>query len=201
MRGGLNVPISIDTYKAETSRVCLENGANWINDIWGLRADAELAGVIRDHEAVAVIMHNRSRASGVSNLGQLGRTYDGANYGDFIEDVKAELAESIQIAKKAGIPDEHIILDPGIGFGKNVAQNLAIINHLEEFRTFGYPILIGPSRKSFIGQVLDLPIDEREEGTAAVAAIGIARGADIIRVHNVRAMARIARMSDALIRS
>ncbi len=101
----------------------------------------------------------------------------------------------------AGIPEKRIILDPGIGFGKNVAQNLALLNRLDEFKTLGYPLLIGPSRKSFIGQVLDLPVEEREEGTAAAVAIGIARGADIIRVHNVKMLARVAKMADAITRN
>jgi dihydropteroate synthase len=192
--------ISIDTFKAATAKICLENGADWINDIWGLRADKDLAGVIAAYNAGAILMHNRSHTQNVDNLGNLGRSYSGAQYGDVIEDIKADLTESIRIAKKAGIADGNIILDPGIGFGKSIAQNLAIINRLDEFKILGYPLLIGPSRKSFIGQVLGMPVDEREEGTAAVSAIGIARGADIVRVHNVQVMARVIRMSDAIIR-
>ena len=191
--------LSIDTYKADTASICLEYGADWINDIWGLRADPEIANVIADHQAVAIIMHNRSKPKDVENLGNLGRSYAAAVYEDIIDDIKASLDESITIAKKAGIPDSHIILDPGIGFGKSVADNLAIINRLNEFKSMGFPLLIGPSRKSFIGQTLDLPVEEREEGTAAAVAIGIARGADIIRVHDVLKMTRVARMSDAII--
>ena len=191
--------LSIDTYKADTASICLEYGADWINDIWGLRADPEIANVIADHQAVAVIMHNRSKPKDVENLGNLGRSYAAAVYEDIIDDIKASLDESITIAKKAGIPDSHIILDPGIGFGKSVADNMAIINRLDEFKSMGFPLLIGPSRKSFIGQTLDLPVEEREEGTAAAVAIGIARGADIIRVHDVLKMTRVARMSDAII--
>ena len=191
--------LSIDTYKADTASICLEYGADWINDIWGLRADPEIASVIAEHQAVAVIMHNRSKPKDVENLGNLGRSYAAAVYEDIIDDIKASLDESITIAKKAGIPDSHIILDPGIGFGKSVADNLAIINRLDEFKSMGFPLLIGPSRKSFIGQTLDLPVEEREEGTAAAVAIGIARGADIIRVHDVLKMTRVARMSDAII--
>ena len=191
--------LSIDTYKADTASICLEYGADWINDIWGLRADPEIASVIAEHQAVAVIMHNRSKPKDVENLGNLGRSYAAAAYEDIIDDIKASLDESITIAKKAGIPDSHIILDPGIGFGKSVADNMAIINRLDEFKSMGFPLLIGPSRKSFIGQTLDLPVEEREEGTAAAVAIGIARGADIIRVHDVLKMIRVARMSDAII--
>lgn len=196
-----NIPalISVDTYKAETADVCLRNGAHWINDIWGLKADPELAGVITAHKASVVIMHNRSHTQHVQNLGELGHTYSGVHYDDIIDDVKNDLSESIQFALKAGIPEDHIILDPGIGFGKSLADNLAIINRLDEIKKMGYPILIGPSRKSFIGQVLELPIEEREEGTAAAVALGIAHGADVIRVHAVREMARVARMSDAII--
>lgn len=194
-----DILISIDTYKAETARICLENGADWINDIWGLKADAKLAKVIADQHANVVLMHNRTHESKVRDLGSLGRTYSGVQYGS-LGDIVADLAESIAIAKKAGVPDENIIIDPGIGFGKNTETNLAIIKNLDIFKGLGFPVLIGPSRKSFIGQVLNLPVDEREEGTAAVVAIGIAHGADIVRVHNVRAIARVVHMSDAIVR-
>ncbi len=194
-----DILISIDTYKAETARICLENGADWINDIWGLKADAKLAKVIADQHANVVLMHNRTHESKVRDLGALGRTYSGVQYGS-LGDIVADLAESIAIAKKAGVPDENIIIDPGIGFGKNTETNLAIIKNLDIFKGLGFPVLIGPSRKSFIGQVLDLPVEEREEGTAAVVAIGIAHGADIVRVHNVRAIARVVHMSDAIVR-
>ena len=196
-----NLPaiISVDTYKAESAEVCLRSGAHWINDIWGLKADPELAPVIAAHHAGVVIMHNRSHWQDVQNLGDLGKTYSGVQYDDIIDDIKNELGESLEIAAKAGIAQDKIILDPGIGFGKNLADNLAIINRLEEIKKMGFPILIGPSRKSFIGQVLDLPVEERLEGTAAAVALGIAHGADIVRVHDVREMARVAKMSDAII--
>jgi dihydropteroate synthase len=197
---GLNALISIDTWKAEVAEACLDGGADWINDIWGLRADARLAQVIVRHKATVVLMHNRSKSGAVRDLGNLGNTYAGAEYADLIPDVMADLKASIRIAREAGIAEGRIILDPGIGFGKTLAQNLVLINHLDEFKASGYPLLIGPSRKSFIGQVLDLPVEEREEGTAAAVAIGIARGADIIRVHNVKMMARVAKMADAIIR-
>ena len=191
--------ISVDTYKAESAETCLRSGAHWINDIWGLKADPELARVIAAHHAGVVIMHNRSNWQDVQNLGGLGQTYSGARYNDIIEDIKGELGESLEIASKAGIAQEKIILDPGIGFGKNLADNLAILNRLDEIKKMGFPILIGPSRKSFIGQALDLPVEERLEGTAAAVALGIAHGADIVRVHDVKEMARVSKMSDAII--
>jgi len=191
--------LSVDTYKAESAETCLRSGAHWINDIWGLKADAELAPVIAAHHAGVVIMHNRSNWQDVQNLGGLGKTYSGVHYDDIIDDIKSELGESLEIAAKAGIAQDKIILDPGIGFGKNLHDNLAIINRLEEIKKIGFPILIGPSRKSFIGQALDLPVEERLEGTAAAVALGIAHGADIVRVHDVREMARVAKMSDAII--
>ena len=197
---GLNALISVDTWKSEVAEACMEAGADWINDIWGLRADARLAQVIARHRATVVLMHNRSRSGAVRDLGVLGRSYTSAEYKYFIPEVIADLVISICIARDAGIAKKRIILDPGIGFGKTVAQNLALINHLDKFKKMGYPLLIGPSRKSFIGQVLDLPVEEREEGTAAAVAIGIARGADIIRVHNVKLMTRVARMADAITR-
>ena len=194
-----DVLLSVDTYKSETARICLENGADWINDIWGLKADPKLGDVIASFDAAVVLMHNRSQRQAVQNYNELGRSYSGASYKDVIEDIKFDLSGSIQMAKNAGIEDEKIILDPGIGFGKSLEHNLEIIARLDEFKSLGYPILIGPSRKSFIGQVLNLPVEEREEGTAAAAAIGIERGADIIRVHNVGMMSRIAQMSDAIV--
>ena len=193
--------ISVDTWKADVAEACLETGADWINDIWGLRADARLAEVIARYKATVVMMHNRSQSAAVRDLGTLGSSYQGADYNDLIPDIKSDLTVSMRIAKEAGIEKERIILDPGIGFGKTVAQNLALINHLDEFKTLGCPLLIGPSRKSFIGQILDLPVEEREEGTAAAVAVGIARGADIIRVHNVKMMARVAKLADAIVRN
>jgi dihydropteroate synthase len=131
---------------------------------------------------------------------QLGNAYIGAEYQDLIVDVKRELMESVGLARGAGIQDDRIILDPGIGFGKKVEHNLELINRLDEIRDLGFPVLIGPSRKSFIGFTLDLPPEERLEGTAATVAVGITRGADIVRVHDVEAMMRVVKMTDALVR-
>jgi dihydropteroate synthase len=192
--------ISIDTYKAEVAEAAFEAGAHILNDVWGLRADSGLASVAARFGAPVILMHNRSNPASVQVREQLGNAYIGAEYADLIEDVKRELMESVQIALKAGVEETHLVLDPGIGFGKTREQNLALINRLGEIRSLGFPILLGPSRKSFIGYTLDLPPAQRVEGTAAAVAVGITRGADIIRVHDVMEMARVARMTDALVR-
>lgn len=188
--------LSVDTYRAATAEAALKAGADWVNDVWGLQADTDLAGVCARAGIPVVLMHNRSKAS----QAVLGR-YVGVEYADLLEDVKRELLVSVDIARKAGIKEENIILDPGIGFGKTVEQNLKLLNRLDEIKALGYPVLLGPSRKSFIGYTLDLPPEDRVEGTAAAVAVGIDRGADIIRVHDVAAMVRVARMTDAIVRS
>ncbi len=192
--------ISIDTYKAAVAEEALQAGAVMVNDVWGLRADPNLAGVVANHQAAVVLMHNRSKPASVEVREQLGKAYLGAEYQDLLLDVKRELMESVTLARSAGIPDERIILDPGIGFGKTVGQNLELINRLDEIRALGFPVLLGASRKSFIGYTLNLPADQRLEGTAATVAIGIARGADIVRVHDAGPMLRVARMTDAIVR-
>ena len=193
--------ISIDTGKAQTADACLSSGADWINDIFGMKGDPQMAQVVASHQAGVIIMHNRSQAAAVADHDRLGRSYQAADYSDVIRDIREDLAVSLWIAREAGIPTEAVILDPGLGFGKSVAHNLEILNRLGELRDAGCPLLIGPSRKSFIGLTLDLPVEERLEGTAAAVAIGIARGADIIRVHDVRPMVRVARMTDAIVRN
>ena len=192
--------ISIDTYKAAVAGEALKAGAHIVNDVWGLRADPELAGVAAKHKSPVILMHNRSNPATVEVREQLGNAYIGAEYEDLIEDVKRELLDSVNLAKQAGIESYRIILDPGIGFGKTVEHNLELINRLDEIRSLGYPVLLGPSRKSFIGFTLDLPPDQRVEGTAATISVGITRGADIIRVHDVEHMMRIAKMTDAIVR-
>ena len=192
--------ISIDTYKAKVAEAAFKAGAHILNDVWALRADPELASVAKAFNAPVILMHNRSNPASVEVREQLGNAYTGSEYDDLIEDVKRELLVSVELAKKAGIEDEHIILDPGIGFGKTREHNLELINRLDEIRALGYPVLLGPSRKSFIGFTLDLPADERVEGTAATVAVGIMRGADIIRVHDVKEISRVAKMTDALVR-
>ena len=146
-------------------------------------------------------MHNRSKPKDVSQEERLGGRYVGIEYDDLIEDIKRELGESVELALQAGVKEENIILDPGVGFGKTISQNLQIVNQLDQFKMMGFPILLGTSRKSFIGYTLDLPPEERLEGTAATVAIGIARGADIVRVHDVKSIVRLAKMTDAIIRS
>lgn len=192
--------ISVDTYRAGVAEAALDAGADWINDVWGLRMDPAMAGLAAGRGCPVVIMHNRSKPKDVEQETRLGGRYVGVQYDDLLGDIRRELAGQVELALKAGVAAAQIILDPGLGFGKTVEQNLELLDRLGELKTLGRPILIGPSRKSFIGYTLDLPPDDRVEGTAAAVAVGIARGADIIRVHDVRAMARVARMTDAIVR-
>jgi len=192
--------ISIDTYKARVAEEAFKSGAHMLNDVWALRADPTLSVVAKHYKAPVILMHNRSNPASVEVREQLGNAYIGPEYEDLIEDVKRELLVSVESAKKVGIEDGQIILDPGIGFGKTREHNLELINRLDEIRALGYPVLLGPSRKSFIGFTLDLPADQRVEGTAATIAVGITRGADIIRVHDAKEMSRVARMTDAIVR-
>ena len=194
-----DVLISIDTYKSEVAEAALQAGAHLVNDVWGLRADPRLGEVAARYGAPVILMHNRSSWAHAEIKERLGGRYVGMPYENLLEDVKRELLESVQIAKAAGVQEDRIILDPGIGFGKTVEQNLELIDRLGEIRNLGYPVLLGPSRKSFIGYTLDLPPDQRLAGTAAAVALGIARGADIVRVHDVQFMRRVARMTDAML--
>ena len=181
----LTVPMSVDTYKPEVARRCLELGAHMVNDVWGVRVDEEMLRAVREHDACIVLMHNRI----------------GHDYGDIVPEVLQELREAVDKASEFGVPKENIIVDPGIGFGKVAQQSLEIERRLAEFRSIGQPVLVGPSRKSHIGLVLGgLPPEERLEGTAAAVALCIAGGADIVRVHDVKEMVRVARMSDAIVR-
>jgi dihydropteroate synthase len=180
-----HVPISIDTYKAEVAEAALAAGAALVNDIWGLRRDAEMAPVVAARGVPVVLMSNVR--------GQPRR--------DALGDVARQLASSIELALAAGIAWDALIVDPGIGFGLAAEEILEVLRRLDELRALGRPLLVGTSRKSTIGVVLGgLPPDQRAEGTAATVALSIARGADIVRVHDVRAMARVARMSDAVVR-
>ena len=175
-------------------------GAHLLNDVWALRADPGLASVAAAFGVPVILMHNRSNPASVEVRQQLGNAYIGSAYENLMEDVKRELLTSVDLALRAGIEESRIILDPGVGFGKTLEHNLTLIDRLDEVRELGYPVLLGPSRKSFIGFTLDLPPEHRVEGTAATVAIGIDRGADIIRVHDVREMARVAKMTDAIVR-
>ncbi len=192
--------ISIDTYKAQVAEEAIRAGAHIVNDVWGLRADPDLAHVAAKYKAPVILMHNRSNPASVDVREKLGNAYIGSEYQNLLEDVKRELLESVALAKHAGVDESYIVLDPGIGFGKTREHNLELINRLGEVHSLGYPILLGPSRKSFIGFTLDLPPDQRVEGTAATVSVGITRGADIIRVHDVKEMARVAKMTDAIVR-
>ncbi|MED4226660.1 dihydropteroate synthase [Neobacillus cucumis] len=176
------VPISIDTYKAEVAKQAIEAGAHIINDIWGAKADNRMAEVAADYQVPIILMHNRQEP----------------NYHSFIRDVLNDLYESIAIVKKAGVKDENIILDPGIGFARDYQENLLTMQNLERFVMFGYPVLLGTSRKSMIGHALDLPVHERMEGTGATICYGIQKGCHMIRVHDVKEMSRMARMMDIL---
>lgn len=179
----VKVPISIDTYKAEVAKQAVEAGACMINDIWGAKAEPRIAEIAAYYEVPIVLMHNR----------------DNMNYRSLIADMIADLYESVKIAKAAGVREENIILDPGIGFAKTSEHNLEVMQNLEKFTILGYPLLLGTSRKSFIGNVLDLPVDERMEGTGATVCLGIQKGCDIVRVHDVLEMARMAKMMDAML--
>jgi len=186
----IKVPISIDTYKAEVAEEALSSGANIVNDISGLRFDPEMPGVIARYQVPVVIMHIK----GTPRDMQINPTYKA-----LIPEIMDYFKEGTEIAKKAGVSEERIIIDPGIGFGKTVEHNLEIIKHLNEFTSLKKPILLGPSRKSFIGKILgDLSVTERLEGTASAVAIGILNGANIVRVHDVKAMVRVSRIADAI---
>lgn len=195
-----DIQISVDTHKPEVARRALEAGASWVNDVWAFRVNPELADVVADFNVPVVLMHNRLQPGSAEFGARLGGYFVGVKYDDLLGDIRRELLYSVAIAHKKGVSDAQIILDPGIGFGKTVDQNLELLNRLDEIKALGYPLLVGPSRKSFIGYTLDLPADERVEGTAAAVAISIDRGVDIIRVHDVGVMKRVAQMTDAIVR-
>ena len=180
----LDIPISVDTYKARVARMAVAAGASMINDVWALKGDPEMPAVAVETGVPVVLMHNQS----------------GTEYRDLVPDVIESLRRLADSAVEAGVAERKLVLDPGIGFGKTAEQNLEVLRRLDEFRCLGLPLLVGISRKSTIGYVLDLPVEERVEGTAACVALSIAGGADIVRVHDVREMARVARMSDAVVR-
>jgi dihydropteroate synthase len=192
-----NVILSIDTYKAETARACLAEGAQVINDIWGFRYDPAMAGTVAEAGATAILMHNRTQeAQAVTS--ELGGRYEGVEYEDVVSEVRDWLAEAAESAIEAGVRPDRIIIDPGIGFGKTTEQNLFLLKHIDELRELGFPILLGISRKGFIGHTLNLPQGERLEGSLAANAWGVLHGADILRVHDVRETVRLARMLDAI---
>lgn len=179
------VPISIDTYKSRVAKEALDAGADLVNDIWGLKYDREMAKVISNYQVPVCLMHNRKNKE----------------YSNFISDVLLDFENSIKIAKEAGIKDENIIIDPGLGFAKSLEENLILMNHIKELKIFGYPILLGASRKSMIGLTLNEPIQNRLEGTLATSVIGVMKGCNIIRVHDVLANSRAIRMTEAIIKA
>ncbi|MBA4495798.1 dihydropteroate synthase [Paenactinomyces guangxiensis] len=179
----IDLPISVDTYKAEVAREAVKAGAHIINDVWGAKRDPDMPGTAAELDVPIILMHNRTEAK----------------YRSLMEEVISDLQESVQIVKQAGVKEDKIILDPGIGFAKNVDENLTVMRNLKQIVSLGYPVLLGTSRKSMIGNVLGLPVDQRVEGTAATVAYGIAQGCRIVRVHDVKEMVRVSRMMDAIL--
>ncbi|WP_084031497.1 dihydropteroate synthase [Anaerobacillus arseniciselenatis] len=178
----VNVPISIDTYKHEVAKQALEAGASIINDVWGAKANPEIADVAANYNVPIVLTHNRKNR----------------DYNDLISDVLSDLGESISICERAGVDQAKIILDPGIGFAKTYEQNILVLQHLDKIVELGFPVLLGTSRKSMIGAALDLPAEERLEGTQATVCYGIMKGCQMMRVHDVLQISRTAQMMDAL---
>ena len=185
IKADFDVPVSIDTYKSKVAAAAVGAGADLVNDIWGLKYDKNMAEVIAKSGAACCLMHNRERAE----------------YNSFVEDVLDDLRETIAIAKKAGIADDKIILDPGVGFAKSYEQNLIITNNVDRLNELGYPVLLGTSRKSMIGLTLDLPSDQRVEGTFATSVIGVMKGCRFVRVHDVLENKRAILMTEAIINS
>lgn len=184
LAGKMTVPLSVDTYKIEVARKALDAGAEMLNDIWGLKQESRLAELAADRHVPIILMSNQ-REKPVRNI---------------VPAVLSDLKSAIDLALDAGVAWENIIVDPGVGFGKTLEQNLELVRRLDELKVLGRPILLGTSRKSMIGLVLNLPVEERLEGTAASIAIGISKGADMVRVHDVKQIVRVCRMSDAIVR-
>lgn len=178
------VPVSIDTYKSRVAEAALQAGADLVNDIWGLKYDPKMAGVIAKYDVACCLMHNREKAE----------------YTDFLTDFMTDMEECVTLAKKAGISEDKIILDPGVGFGKTYEMNLEIIDKMECLNKLGYPVLLGTSRKSVIGLTLDLPVEEREEGTLVTTVYGVQKGCAFVRVHDVQKNLRAIRMTQAIMR-
>lgn len=184
VKSKFDIPISLDTYKAKVAEEGIRAGIDLINDIWGLKYDEHMAKVIAKSQLPCCLMHNRKNT----------------DYTDFMNDVAADLAETIQIAQKAGIADENIILDPGVGFAKSYEQNLEVIDRLEELKVLGYPILLGTSRKSVIGLTLNLPVTERLEGTLVTTVMAVMKGCGFVRVHDILANKRAIQMTEAIMK-
>lgn len=183
VKANFDIPISLDTYKSRVAEAGIQAGADLINDIWGLKYDERMAGVIADSGLPCCLMHNREKA----------------DYRNFMQEVASDLKETIELAQKAGIEKEKIILDPGVGFGKTYENNLEVIRCLEQLNTLGYPVLLGTSRKSVIGLTLDLPASERVEGTLVTTVFGVIKGCSFVRVHDVKQNVRAIRMAEAIL--
>ena len=183
VRKRFDIPISLDTYKAKVAEAGIKAGADLINDIWGLKYDPDMAGIVAKYSKPCCIMHNRKDTE----------------YNVFLDDVCTDIEESLRIAKDAGIEDDKIILDPGIGFAKNREQNLEMICHVDILKKYGYPVLLATSRKSVIGLTLDLPVTERVEGTIATSVYAVMKGCDFVRVHDVKENVRAIRMTEAIL--
>lgn len=187
IRKHFGIPVSIDTYKARVAREAVRAGAGLINDIWGFKGDDKMAQTAAQAGVPCCIMHNRNLETNP--------------YGNVVEDVLADLRESIALARKAGVKEENIITDPGIGFGKTLEDNLVVMNHVERLLELGYPVLLGTSRKSMIGLSLDLPVDQRVEGTVATTVMGVMKGCSFVRVHDVKENYRAMKMTEAILYS
>lgn len=185
IKENFEIPVSIDTYKSETAKAAIEAGADIVNDIWGFKKDKDMAKVCAEAQVPCILMHNREEI----------------HYENLIKDMKNDLIESINIALDAGVARENIILDPGIGFAKNLEENLQAMNNIEKIKELGFPILLGTSRKSMIGLTLNLPKEERVEGTIATTVLGITKGCEFIRVHDVKENKRACVMTDRILRS
>lgn len=182
IKSRFDIPVSIDTYKGKVTEVALKAGADLVNDIWGFKFDHKVAELTAQYGAACCLMHNRSEPT----------------YQDYLNDVVADLKECVRIAKDVGISDDKIILDPGVGFGKTYQMNLEIINHVDVLHSLGFPILLGTSRKSVIGQTLNLPTDQRVEGTLATTVVGVLKGCAFVRVHDIKENKRVIQMTEAI---
>ena len=183
VRKRFDIPISVDTFKSSVAESAIQTGADLVNDIWGLKYDSEMGAVIAKYDVACCLMHNKSNTE----------------YNNFLIDMLSETQECVNLARKAGIKDEKIILDPGVGFGKTFEMNLETMNHLELFKNLGFPVLLGTSRKSMIGLALDLPVDQRVEGTLATSVIGVMKGCSFVRVRDVKENRRVIQMTEAIL--
>ena len=184
IRKNFDVPISIDTYKSEVAEAALKAGADLVNDIWGFKYDVKMASLVKKYDAACCLMHNKNNTE----------------YNDFIHDMYSDLQGCIDLAKLAGIEDDRIMLDPGVGFGKTYEMNLDVMRNLAKFNDLGYPMLLGTSRKSMIGLTLDLPADEREEGTLVTTVMAVQAGYGFVRVHDTKKNYRAIKMTEAILR-